>query len=89
MEAIKKLSDEYDIPIIEDAAESLGSTTDDKHTGTFGSIGVYSFNGNKLLSTSGGGVAVTNDKEKADYMRFLSTQAKDTNAILPSHRNWI
>ena len=77
MEAIKKLSDEYDIPIIEDAAESLGSTTNDKHTGTFGNIGVYSFNGNKLLSTSGGGVIVTDDKEKADKMRFLSTQAKD------------
>tara|TARA_Y100000389_G_scaffold106438_1_gene103383 strand:+ start:1337 stop:2452 length:1116 start_codon:yes stop_codon:yes gene_type:complete len=77
MEAIKKLSDEYDIPIIEDAAESLGSTFKDKHTGTFGDIGVYSFNGNKLLSTSGGGVIVTNDKKKADYMRFLSTQAKD------------
>jgi dTDP-4-amino-4,6-dideoxygalactose transaminase len=77
MDAIKKLSDEYDIPIIEDAAESLGSTFNDKHTGTFGPIGVYSFNGNKLLSTSGGGVVVTNNKEYADYMRFLSTQAKD------------
>tara|TARA_R100000951_G_scaffold96153_1_gene85363 strand:- start:1053 stop:2168 length:1116 start_codon:yes stop_codon:yes gene_type:complete len=79
MDAIKKLSDEYDIPIIEDAAESLGSTFNDKHTGTFGHIGVYSFNGNKLLSTSGGGVIVTNNKEYADYMRFLSTQAKDKN----------
>jgi pyridoxal phosphate-dependent aminotransferase EpsN len=77
MDAIKKLSDEYDIPIIEDAAESLGSTFNDQHTGTFGPYGVYSFNGNKLLSTSGGGVIVTNDKDKADYMRFLSTQAKD------------
>tara|TARA_B100002019_G_C21226558_1_gene577677 strand:+ start:276 stop:1388 length:1113 start_codon:yes stop_codon:yes gene_type:complete len=77
MESIKKLSDEYDIPIIEDAAESLGSTYDNKHTGTIGSIGVYSFNGNKLLTTSGGGVIVTDDKDKADYMRFLSTQAKD------------
>ena len=77
MDAIKKLSDEYDIPIIEDAAESLGSTFNDKHTGTFGSIGVYSFNGNKLLSTSGGGVVVTNNKEHADYMRFLATQAKN------------
>ena len=77
MAAIKKLSDEYDIPIIEDAAESLGSTFNDKHTGTFGPIGVYSFNGNKLLSTSGGGVIVTNDDKLADYMRFLSTQAKD------------
>jgi len=77
MAAIKKLSDEYDIPIIEDAAESLGSTFKDKHTGTFGPIGVYSFNGNKLISTSGGGVIVTNNKKHADYMRFLSTQAKD------------
>tara|TARA_R100000655_G_scaffold108930_1_gene162042 strand:- start:349 stop:1464 length:1116 start_codon:yes stop_codon:yes gene_type:complete len=77
MDAIKKLSDEYDIPIIEDAAESLGSTFNDQHTGTFGPYGVYSFNGNKLLSTSGGGIVVTNDKSKADYMRFLATQAKD------------
>ena len=77
MDAIKKLSNEYDIPIIEDAAESLGSTFNDKHTGTFGSYGVYSFNGNKLLSTSGGGIVITNDKSKADYMRFLATQAKD------------
>jgi dTDP-4-amino-4,6-dideoxygalactose transaminase len=77
MKAIKKLSDEYDIPIIEDAAESLGSTFNNKHTGTFGPIGVYSFNGNKLLSTSGGGIVVTNDNKLADYMRFLATQAKD------------
>ena len=77
MDAIKKLSDEYDIPIIEDAAESLGSTFNNKHTGTFGPIGVYSFNGNKLLSTSGGGMVVTNNKDYADYMKFLSTQAKD------------
>ena len=77
MNAIKKLSDEYDIPILEDAAESLGSKFNNQHTGTFGSIGVYSFNGNKLLSTSGGGVIITDDKQKADKMRFLSTQAKD------------
>jgi dTDP-4-amino-4,6-dideoxygalactose transaminase len=77
MDAIKKLSNEYDIPILEDAAESLGSKFNNKHTGTFGTIGVYSFNGNKLLSTSGGGVIITDNKEKADKMRFLSTQAKD------------
>jgi dTDP-4-amino-4,6-dideoxygalactose transaminase len=78
MDAIKKLSDEYDIPIIEDAAESIGSKFNNKHTGTFGSIGIYSFNGNKLLSTSGGGVIITDDKKKAERMKFLSTQAKDT-----------
>ena len=77
MDAIKKLSNEYDIPILEDAAESLGSKFNNQHTGTFGTIGVYSFNGNKLLSTSGGGVIITDNKEKADKMRFLSTQAKD------------
>ena len=81
MDAIKKLSDEYDIPIIEDAAESLGSTSNNKHTGTYGPIGVYSFNGNKLLSTSGGGVIVTNDEKKANYMKYLSTQAKDNKSF--------
>jgi pyridoxal phosphate-dependent aminotransferase EpsN len=77
MDQIIKIAEHYDIPIIEDAAESLGSTYKGKHTGTFGKIGVYSFNGNKLLTTSGGGIIVTDDKEMADYMRFLSTQAKD------------
>jgi dTDP-4-amino-4,6-dideoxygalactose transaminase len=77
MDAIKKIADAYDIPIIEDAAESLGSQFNGKHTGTFGKIGVYSFNGNKLLTTSGGGMVVTDDKEIADQIKFLSTQAKD------------
>jgi dTDP-4-amino-4,6-dideoxygalactose transaminase len=77
MDQIMKIAETYDIPVIEDAAESLGSTYNGKHTGTFGKIGVYSYNGNKLLTTSGGGMIVTDDKEMADYMRFLSTQAKD------------
>jgi pyridoxal phosphate-dependent aminotransferase EpsN len=77
MYQISKIAESYDIPIIEDAAESLGSTFNGKHTGTFGKIGIYSFNGNKLLTTSGGGMIVTDDKEMADYMNFLSTQAKD------------
>lgn len=77
MDAIMKIADLYGIPVIEDAAESLGSLYQGKHTGTFGKIGVYSFNGNKLLTTSGGGMIVTDDKDLADYMKFLSTQAKD------------
>lgn len=74
---IKSISDFYGIPLIEDAAESLGSTYNGKHTGTWGDIGVYSFNGNKLLSTSGGGVLVTDNKDIADTVKFLSTQAKE------------
>lgn len=77
MDQIMKIADAYGIPVIEDAAESLGSMYQGKHTGTFGNIGVFSYNGNKLLTTSGGGMIVTDDKEMADYMRFLSTQAKD------------
>lgn len=77
MDEISRIASYYDIPIIEDAAESLGSLYKNKHTGTFGRIGVYSFNGNKLLTTSGGGVIVTDDDELSDYMRYLSTQAKD------------
>jgi dTDP-4-amino-4,6-dideoxygalactose transaminase len=77
MDEICKIANFYNIPIIEDAAESLGSMFNGKHTGTFGKIGIYSFNGNKLLTTSGGGMIVTDDKEMADYMRYLSTQAKE------------
>lgn len=80
MTQIMDIANSYDIPIIEDAAESLGSMYNGKHTGTFCKIGIYSFNGNKLLTTSGGGMIVTDDKEMADYMRFLSTQAKDPMA---------
>jgi len=74
---IKSISDFYGIPLIEDAAESLGSTYKNKHTGTWGDIGIYSFNGNKLLSTSGGGILVTDNKTLATKARFLSTQAKE------------
>jgi dTDP-4-amino-4,6-dideoxygalactose transaminase len=77
MDQIMAIADSYEIPVIEDAAESIGSTFNTKHTGAFGKIGIYSFNGNKLLTTSGGGMIVTDNKEMADYMRFLSTQAKD------------
>lgn len=63
--------------LIEDAAESLGASYRDKQSGTFGDMGVYSFNGNKILSTSGGGMLVSDNQEWIDKARFLSTQAKE------------
>jgi len=67
---------QYNIPVIEDAAESLGGYYKGKHTGTFGKIGVFSFNGNKTVTSGGGGALVTNDKELSEKAKHLSTQAK-------------
>ena len=67
----------YDVPIIEDAAEALGATYDGQAAGTFGALGVFSFNGNKIITTSGGGMLVCGSKELADRARFLATQARD------------
>jgi len=67
----------YGIYLIEDAAESLGATYDGKLTGTFGDFGIYSFNGNKILTTSGGGMLVSSNKQWIEKARFLSTQAKE------------
>ncbi|CAM4097494.1 pyridoxal phosphate-dependent aminotransferase [Bacillus manliponensis] len=77
MDEIISLCDEYGVPIIEDAAESLGSTYKGKASGTFGRFGVYSFNGNKIITTSGGGMLVSNDIEALERARFFATQAKD------------
>jgi dTDP-4-amino-4,6-dideoxygalactose transaminase len=71
------LSVKYGIPILEDAAEAIGSTINGKKCGTFGDFGVLSFNGNKLITTSGGGALVGNDVERINHTRFLATQAKD------------
>jgi aminotransferase in exopolysaccharide biosynthesis len=67
---------EYNIPVVEDAAESLGSYYKDRHTGTFGLLGVFSFNGNKTVTSGGGGAIITNDKNLAKKAKHLSTQAK-------------
>lgn len=76
-EAIQALCREYQIPLIEDAAEALGATYQGKPAGGFGDIGCFSFNGNKIITTSSGGMLVTDKKEWADRARFLATQARD------------
>ena len=77
MEAITALAQHYEIPIIEDAAEALGSSIDGKACGSFGQIGVLSFNGNKIITTGGGGALLSNSSDWAKEARFLATQAKD------------
>ena len=77
MHEIMSIANEFNIPVIEDAAEGLGSHINGKYLGTFGDIGVLSFNGNKIITTSGGGALISNDKAYVDEARFLSTQARD------------
>jgi len=80
MDEIVKICDKYNTPIIEDSAESLGSIYKGKMTGTFGDYSVLSFNGNKIITSSGGGMLLVNTKdssEKASRARFLSTQARE------------
>ncbi|MGE8431896.1 aminotransferase class I/II-fold pyridoxal phosphate-dependent enzyme [Chryseobacterium joostei] len=77
MDQIVAIAEEYQIPIIEDAAEALGSTYKEQACGTFGRFGVLSFNGNKIITTSGGGALVCHTQEDKDKTVFLSTQARD------------
>ncbi|MBT2657095.1 aminotransferase class I/II-fold pyridoxal phosphate-dependent enzyme [Bacillus sp. ISL-18] len=77
MDEIIAICDYYNVPIIEDAAESLGSIYKGKASGTFGRFGIYSFNGNKIITTSGGGMLISNDTELLKKARFLATQARD------------
>lgn len=74
---IVALCEEFGVTLIEDAAESLGTTYKGKYTGTFGKYGIYSFNGNKIITTSGGGMLVSEDSERIEKARFWSTQARD------------
>lgn len=74
---IRQVADEYQIPILEDSAEALGSTYKGRACGTFGDIGILSFNGNKIITTSGGGALVSNSKEVKEKAVFLATQARD------------
>ncbi|WP_297983003.1 aminotransferase class I/II-fold pyridoxal phosphate-dependent enzyme [uncultured Chryseobacterium sp.] len=77
IDEIIALSNKYEIPVIEDSAESLGSTYKGRQLGTFGDISVLSFNGNKIITTSGGGVLVSKNKQYRNEAIFLATQAKD------------
>jgi len=76
IDAIKIICDEWCISLVEDAAESLGSYYKEKHTGTSGKVGAFSFNGNKIITAGGGGVIVTDDEELAKRAKHLSTTAK-------------
>ena len=77
VDEIKAIAQKYGIPILEDSAEALGSTYKGKKCGTFGDIGILSFNGNKIITTSGGGALVTHSKNIKDKTVFLATQARD------------
>jgi dTDP-4-amino-4,6-dideoxygalactose transaminase len=77
MNEIIEIAEEYGVPVIEDAAEALGSKLKDKPCGSFGNFGILSFNGNKIITTSGGGALVSDDAELIEKARFLSTQARD------------
>ncbi len=77
IDEIVNLCKKYNVPLIEDAAESLGSTYKGKHTGSFGKFGILSFNGNKIITTSSGGMVISEDKNAIEKMRFWATQARD------------
>ncbi|MFY8167117.1 MAG: DegT/DnrJ/EryC1/StrS family aminotransferase, partial [Sediminibacterium sp.] len=77
MDEIMAIAANYDIPVVEDAAEALGSTLNGKACGTFGQLGVLSFNGNKIITTSGGGALISDNEAMIKQSRFLATQARD------------
>ena len=77
MKEIMTIAYRYNIPVIEDAAEALGSSIDGKACGSFGNFGILSFNGNKIITTSGGGALLSNNLDTLQKARFLATQAKD------------
>jgi dTDP-4-amino-4,6-dideoxygalactose transaminase len=77
LKEIMRIADEYQIPVIEDAAEALGSRYMKRQVGTFGIMGVFSFNGNKIITTSGGGALISNNKDYIDKAKFLASQARE------------
>jgi dTDP-4-amino-4,6-dideoxygalactose transaminase len=77
LDAIMQVCERYGVVVVEDAAEALGARYRDRHPGTFGKAGIYSFNGNKIITTSGGGMLVTEDAAFAIHARKLATQARD------------
>ena len=90
MEKLMDIADKYNLKMIEDATEALGSYYTEgrykgQYAGTIGDFGVYSFNGNKIMTTGGGGMVVAKQKEDADYIKYLSTQAKDDTTSFIHH----
>ena len=85
IDAIAAICQECRVPLVEDAAESLGSYFKGKHTGTFGTAGVFSFNGNKIITAGGGGAVVTDDEALATKVRHLTTQARVPHAWAYTH----
>ncbi|MBO8177944.1 MAG: DegT/DnrJ/EryC1/StrS family aminotransferase [Bacillus sp. (in: Bacteria)] len=77
MDLLLSICEEYQVPVIEDAAESLGATYKGKASGTLGKFGVYSFNGNKIITSSGGGMLVSDDEEALEKARFWATQSRE------------
>lgn len=77
MDEIMKIAREYNIYVIEDATESLGAKYKDRYTGTFGDLGCFSFNGNKIITTGGGGMVVGSNKRRLEHIKFLVSQARD------------
>jgi len=77
MDQILSIANKYSVPVIEDAAEALGSSIETKSCGSFGAFGVLSFNGNKIITTSGGGALISDNAEMIEKARFLATQARD------------
>lgn len=85
MNEIMALCQQYQVPVIEDAAESLGSSYYGQQTGTIGDIGIYSFNGNKIITTSGGGMLVTDNDQIAQRAKYLATQAREQTLHYEHH----
>lgn len=84
IQKIMEIADKYNISLLEDAAESLGSSVGDKHTGRFGAMGCLSFNGNKIITTGGGGMIITDNDEYAKKLKHITTTAK-TDGLMYDH----
>lgn len=87
VDEIKAICEEYKVPLIEDAAESLGATYKGVQTGRFGVMAGFSFNGNKIITTSGGGMIASENEEYIKHATFLATQAKDGSDIMNTRRS--
>jgi aminotransferase in exopolysaccharide biosynthesis len=85
IDEIVEICDRYNIPVVEDAAESIGSLYKGRHTGTFGKLGILSYNGNKTITTGGGGMILTDDEELGKRAKHLTTQAKVPHAWEYAH----